>query len=106
MTYEGDLLAQAGIRFAVGREGNAAYSETKNGIRTDTRHGQLDKKVAPYVIPEDPGSGVFFGLQDTAPGKHGEAEGSIQGFCFRLCLTKDPANRIPPGKPDDYDPDH
>ncbi len=105
-TYEGDLLAFAGISFAVGREGNAKYGETKNGIRTDTRHGQFDKRIDPYRVPGDATSGVVFGVQDAALGAQGEADESIQGFCFRLCLTKNPANRIAIEKPASYDAAH
>ena len=105
-TYEGDLLAFAGVSFAVGREGNAAYGETLNGIRTDTTHQQLDRAVDPHRTPGDPKSGVIFGVQDEPLGEHGAADDSIQGYCFRLCLTRDPANRLPIEKPADYDPAH
>lgn len=105
-TYEGDLLAFAGVDFAVGREGNAKYGETNNGIRTDTTHQQLDRAVDPHRTPGDPKSGVIFGVQDEPLGEHGAADDSIQGYCFRLCLTRDPANRRPIEKPADYDPDH
>lgn len=105
-TYEGDLLAAAGISTAVGREGNAKYGETKNGIRTDTTHGQFDRPVDPYTVPGDPGSGLIWGVQDTPLGSQGEADDSIQGYCFRLCLTKNPANRIEIEKPAGYDPAH
>jgi hypothetical protein len=105
-TYEGDLLAFAGVSFAVGREGNAKYSETKNGIRTDTKHGQLDKRIDPYLTPGTPTSGLIFGVQDSPLGQHGTPDESIQGYAFRLCLTKTPANRIPFDKPAGYDPAH
>ncbi len=105
-TYEGDLLAFAGIRFAVGREGNAEYGETNNGIRTDTTHNQHDKRIDPYRTPGDPKSGLIFGVQDEPLGEHGAADESIQGYCFRLCLTKNPANRLPIDKPGNYDPTH
>lgn len=105
-TYEGDLLAFAGISMVVGREGNAKYGETKNGIRTDTNHGQFDKRIDPYRVPGDATSGVVFGVQDSALGTQGEADESIQGYCFRLCLTKNPANRIAIEKPASYDPTH
>lgn len=103
-TYEGDLLAFAGCSFVVGREGNAVYGETKNGIRTDTTHGQFEKAVDPYVTPGDSASGTIHGVENAPPGEHGAPSDGIQGYCFRLCLTKDPANRIPMGKPADYDP--
>jgi len=101
-TYEGDLLAAAGVSTVV--EGNAKYGETKNGIRTDTTHGQFDRGVDPYEVPGDPTIGVIFGVQDAPLGRHGDADDSIQGYCFRLCLTKDPANRLPIEKPANYDP--
>jgi len=105
-TYEGDLLAFAGASFAVGREGNAKYNETKNGIRTDTTHGQFSHRVDAYKIPGDPSSGVIFGVQDEPLGNHGEPHNAIQGYSFRLCLTKDPDNRLPMGRPENYDPEH
>lgn len=105
-TYEGDLLAFAGISFTVGREGNAKYQETKNGIRTDTRHGQLDKRIDPYLTPGSASSGLIFGVQDSPLGQHGTPDESIQGYAFRLCLTKNAANRIPFEKPAGYDPAH
>jgi len=105
-TYEGDLLAFAGCSFAVGREGNAAYGETKNGIRTDTTHGQFEKAVDPYVTPGDPASGAIHGVENAPPGGHGAPSDGIQGYAFRLCLTRNPANRIPMGKPAGYDPAH
>jgi len=105
-TYEGDLLAFAGCSFSVGREGNAAYNETKNGIRTDTTHGQFEKAVDPWVIPGDPASGTIHGVENAPPGEHGAPSDGIQGYAFRLCLTKNPSNRIPMGKPEHYDPTH
>lgn len=105
-TYEGDLLAFAGVSFVVGREGNAKYGETRNGIRTDTSFGQFDRPIDPWIIPGEPASGVLFGVQNVAPGEHGAPDDSIQGYCFRLCLTNNPANRIPFEKPRTYDPTH
>ena len=105
-TYEGDLLAFAGVSFAVGREGNAKYGETNNGIRTDTTHKQHDKPIDPYKTPGDPKSGVIFGVQDEPLGEHGAADDSIQGYCFRLCLTKTPANRLAITQPANYDVSH
>jgi hypothetical protein len=105
-TYEGDLLAFAGLSFAVGREGNAKYGETHNGIRTDTTHKQHDQPIDPYRTPGDPASGLIFGVQDSPLGQHGAKDDSIQGYCFRLCLTKDAKNRLPIEKPANYDAAH
>jgi hypothetical protein len=104
-TYEGDLLAFAGLSFAVGREGNAKYRETTNGLQLDSKHKQLDKKIDPYVRPGDPSSGLIFGVQPAPAGKDGDPDEGIQGYCFRLCLTR-AASRTPIEKPANFDPSH
>ncbi len=103
-TYEGDLLAAAGVTFAVGREGNARYGETKNGIRKDTTHSQIDRRIDPYVVPGDPASGLIAGVTGDELGEHGAPDESIQGFRFRTVLTKRAENRIPFAPPSGYDP--
>jgi hypothetical protein len=102
-TYEGDLLAAAGVTTVVGREGNQKYRETKNGIVIPTTKDQFPFRLDPYLVPGDPSSGLIFCVQNQAPGLNGEASDAIQAFCFRLCLTKEPANRIAFTKPDNYD---
>ncbi len=102
-TYEGDLLAAAGVSFVVGREGNARYGETKNGIRTDTTHSQFDRRVDPYRTLGDAASGLVAGVQPGPLGEHGAGDDCIQGFRFRLVLTREPANRIPIFRPSSYD---
>jgi hypothetical protein len=102
-TYEGDLLAVAGVTTVVGREGNAKYGETKNGIRTNTTHSQLDRRIDPYRIPGNPSSGTIYAVSAEPLGEHGAPSDAIQGFSFRLCLTKNPANRLPIEKPAAYD---
>ncbi len=69
-TYEGDLMAAAGVSFTVGREANATYGETLNGVQTAraTKH-QFDYPVDPYVIPGDPSSGLLPRIQTEPPGE-------------------------------------
>jgi hypothetical protein len=105
-TYEGDLLAFAGVSTVIGREANAKYGETKNGIRGENTYRQFEVRVDPYRTPGDPASGVIATIQDEPLGAPGAGDHRIQAYCFRMCLTKDPANRIPFTKPDDYDPDN
>lgn len=102
-TLEGDLLAAAGVSTTWGRESNSLYGETKNGIRAETTHAQFTVSVDPYVRPGDPSSGVIPTVQDEPLGIPGEADKSIQAYCFRMCLTQDEDNRIPFQKPRDYD---
>lgn len=102
-TYEGDLLAAAGVSTVIGREPNSKYNETKNGIREKTTHAQFTVKVDPYKTPGDPASGVIRTIQDEPLGTPGDGDHRLQAYCFRMCLTKNPANRIPFAKPANYD---
>lgn len=105
-TYEGDLMAAAGVPYAVGREANSAYEEKWNGIQVGTlHHGHWFKRpVDPYVRPGDPTSGLLPRISAAAPGVKGAADKRIQAYCYRMCLTNHPANRLPFPKPDGYDP--
>ncbi len=105
-TYEGDLMAVAGVPYAVGREANAEYQETWNGIQVGTLHHKhwFKNPVDPYVKPGDPASGLLPRISADPPGIKGEADKRIQAYCYRMCLTQHEPNRIPFPKPDGYDP--
>ncbi|HUV12787.1 MAG TPA: FAD-dependent oxidoreductase, partial [Acidobacteriota bacterium] len=66
-TYEGDLMAAAGVSYTVGRESNDQYGETLNGVNraANTSNHRFIKNVDPYVVPGDPSSGVL-------PNVHGD----------------------------------
>jgi hypothetical protein len=101
-SYEGDLLKEAGISYAVGRESRSKYGENYAGrhdflpgghqLRVPTPARDSDGNLLPYVTPEE----------ELVP--TGEGDGKIQAFCFRLCLTSNPTNRIEIGPPEGYDP--
>ncbi len=103
-TYEGDLLALAGVSHHVGREANTVYQETLNGVQTQNaiKH-QLMPGVDPYVCPGDPTSGLLPGVHGDGPGDEGTGDRRVQAYCFRMCLTDVPENRIPFEKPVGYD---
>jgi hypothetical protein len=104
-TYEGDLMARAGVEYTVGREPNSRYGETLNGVQTrQARWHQFTRPVDPYVRPGDPASGLLPGIQPGPPGAEGSGDRRIQAYCFRTCLTDLPANRVAFPKPADYDP--
>lgn len=103
-TYEGDLMAKAGVAYMVGREANAVYGETLNGIRGTTPKHQFTVPVDPYVKPGDPASGLLPFVQPAALGEPGGGDKTVQAYNFRLCLTKNPANRQPIDPPANYDP--
>jgi hypothetical protein len=103
-TYEGDLLAAAGVSFTVGREPNALYGETLNGVRSETPHHQFTVAVDPYLNPGDPASGLLPHIQSGDGGAPGEGDHRVQAYNYRLCFTTDPRNRLPVERPVDYDP--
>ena len=104
-TYEGDLMAAAGVSYHVGREGNAVYDETLNGVQTAnaTKH-QFLRDVDPHRVPGDPASGLLPGVQAGGPGEEGAGDSRVQAYNFRLCLTNVPENRMAYPKPEGYDP--
>ena len=102
-TYEGDLLAAAGVSYAVGREANSVYAETLNGIQTANSGGnQLPGGVDPYVTAGVPASGLVPGVNATAGGADGTGDGRLQAYTFRMCLTDVAANRVPVPQPAGY----
>jgi hypothetical protein len=103
-TYEGDLMAEAGVSNTVGREANAQYGETLSGVQTKRSiHHQFVKGVDPWVKASDPSSGLLPGVDPAGPGEEGAADHRVQAYCFRMCLSDHPDNRIPFTKPDNYD---
>ena len=104
-TYEGDLLAGAGVSYTVGREPNSLYDETLNGVQTGRAiHHQFHASVDPYIVPGNPDSGLLAGIAADGPGVEGDGDHRVQAFCFRMCLTDQPANRLDFIKPSAYDP--
>ena len=105
-TYEGDLIAAAGVDYHVGRESNDTYGETINGYQPskNTHLHRFVVEVDPYVKPGDPGSGVLPGIHagDDLP-EEGGGDHRVQAYCFRMCMSNVPENRIPFPKPDGYD---
>ena len=104
-TYEGDLLDAAGVTFTVGRESNSQYDETLNGVqKAKNTHNHLFKvNVDPYVVPGDKSSGLVWGVHGAPPGEDGAGDHRMQAYCYRMCMSNVPANRVPFPKPDGYD---
>ena len=103
-TYEGDLMAKAGVSYHVGREANSLYGETLNGIRTETPKHQFTVPVDPYVKPGDSGSGLLPFIQPGDGGTPGAGDHRVQTYNYRLCFTTNAANRMPVEPPPNYDP--
>jgi hypothetical protein len=103
-TYEGDLMAAAGVSFVVGRESNSRYNETLNGVQTQhaTKH-QLQPGIDPYTVPGDPSSGLLFGVEPEHPAAEGTGDHRVQAYNFRICATDFEPNQIPFPRPENYD---
>ncbi len=114
-TYEGDLMAATGVSYTIGRESNSEYGETLNGVQLDKTNRSLNGLISqnaskhnlipgvdPFVVEGDPSSGLLPNI-NKSPGINGEGDEKIQAYCFRMCLTDHPENRIPFQKPPGYD---
>lgn len=107
-TYEGDLMAKAGVSYVVGREDNKQYNETLNGFQLAAYHKQsgyhqFPDGVSPYKVPGDPASGLVWGIAEDHVRPTGSGDKQIQAYNFRICLTDSAQNRIPITRPGDYD---
>ena len=99
-SYEGDLMAQSGVTYTWGREGTQAYGESLAGVRERTPLHQFRAAVSPFdaagrLLPE---------IMPRSNDAVGAADKRVQAYNFRLCMTKNPGNRVPWPKPSTYDP--
>lgn len=114
-TYEGDLMAAAGVSYTVGRKSNKKYGETINGIQAGDSIYTLSgirsigaanhnfyPGVDPYIIKGNQASGLLPFINPKPLKKNGSGDKSIQAYGFRMCLTNHPENRIPFVKPATY----
>jgi hypothetical protein len=102
-SYEGDLLAEAGVSYTVGREPSSQYGETLAGIQAGRAHkNQLPHGISPYRIPNQPDSGRLPGINADAGGTDGKGDGRLQAYCYRMCLTDVASNRVMIARPADY----
>jgi hypothetical protein len=98
-TYEGDLMAQAGVSYTWGREGTDEYGESLAGVRDRTPKHQFTVQTRPYdasgkLLPE---------VSNVKKATAGSADKKVQAYNFRVCMTKVADNRVPFPKPAGYD---
>jgi hypothetical protein len=100
-SYEGDLMAEAGVTHTWGRESAAQYGESLAGVLPSQRPDlQFRTKVSPYAADGT----LLPGVSPLPKGTLGQADKKIPSYNFRLCLTTDKSNQIAYPKPDGYDP--
>jgi hypothetical protein len=102
-SYEGDLLARAGASYAVGREPNAHYGESLNGVQFGDPNHNFKVPVDPFVVPGDAKSGLLPGIVPDDGSAQGAGDRHVQAYNFRLCMTHAP-DRLPFPRPANYDP--
>jgi len=95
-SYEGDLMAQAGVSFTWGRESSAQYGESLGGVRSETPQHQ-------FLVDLPPGGAEISKDFSRDPGEPGTADRKVQAYNFRLILSHDPANQAPYPEPAHYD---
>lgn len=108
-SYEGDLMAKAGVSYIVGRESNSQYGEQFNGVR-GTRLDRLfapvggSIEVDPYLVEGNPKSGLLPLIEPAPRGANGDGDHGVQAYCYRFTLTSDPENLRPITQPKNYNP--
>jgi hypothetical protein len=104
-SYEGDLMARAGVGYTVGREANSRYQETYNGVQLMDGH-QFPDGIDPYRIKGDSTSGLLWGISNHHLMPNGSGDRKVQAYNYRICLTNNPRNRKVITKPQGYDSTH
>jgi hypothetical protein len=99
-TYEGDLMAQAGVSYTVGRESQKQYGEYSGGVR----QGTVVKIRGVPLSAYDENHQLLPGVLPGPPGQIGDGDKKVQAYNFRLCLSHDRNNQVPFAKPVGYDP--
>jgi hypothetical protein len=104
-TYEGDLLAAAGVVYTVGREGSEKYGESLAGVQKskNVKNHRFLVGVSGFTTPGDPTNGLVWGVQAEPPGEEGVGDHRVQAYCYRMCMSNVPANRTPFPKPAHYE---
>jgi hypothetical protein len=81
-SYEGDLMARAGVSYTYGREANNLYKETYNGFQLRDKH-QFTDGIDPYKIKGNPSSGLLWGISSSPAAANGTGDKKIQAYNFR-----------------------
>jgi len=102
-SYEGDLMAKAGVSYTIGREANARYNETFNGVQIKNKH-QFPDGIDPYKTKGDAASGLLWGISSVPAQPAGSGDNKVQAYNFRICLSSDSNNQVAITQPEDYDP--
>jgi hypothetical protein len=98
-SYEGDVMARAGVSYVFGRESRDEFGESLAGAQPPLAVYDID----PYLTPGDRRSGLVPLVQPVKIKPEGEADALTMGYGFRWKFSKE-AGSLPLDPPDDYDP--
>ncbi len=98
-TYEGDLMAQAGVTYTFGRESASQYGESLAGVRDQTPFHQFLVNIPAH----DSAGKLLLEISARALPAAGSADKAVQTYNYRMCLTDVPENRVAFAKPPGYD---
>ena len=98
-TYEGDLMAQAGVSNTWGREGQTQYGESLAGVLEKTPKHQFTLAIR---ATDDHGD-LLPEIERAPLAAPGSADRKVESYNFRLILTDDANNQVPFPKPKAYD---
>jgi hypothetical protein len=99
-SYEGDLMAAAGVKYHIGRESRDVYGENLAGAQAFSRAHQWPVKISGRAV----GKKLLPFVQAGPPGKPGEGDRKVQAYNYRLCMTDRKDNQVSFPKPTGYDP--
>jgi hypothetical protein len=98
-SYEGDLMAKAGVKYHVGREAKSTYNESLAGVQ-----GRSPAHQWPLPVPAFADGKLSPFIQKDKYDEPGTGDRKVQAYNYRLCLTQVADNRLPWPKPKSYDP--
>ncbi len=99
-SYEGDLMAQAGVTWTYGREADNQYGESLAGVRGRTPLHQF----LVDIVPKGPDGRLLPEVYAGTPGPAGSADKKVQAYNYRMCFSEVPGNMVAFAKPRKYDP--
>lgn len=99
-SYDGELMARAGVSNRIGRESVVDYDEHLAGVRP------FDNitPISPFVVPGDPNSGLLPLVENDHGKPLGAGDQYTQAYNYRFYVTSDPKRRVPITPPANYNP--
>lgn len=102
-TYEGDLMARAGVAYVWGREGRRRHAESLAGVQPDHRTHNFST-LGVKIAARDRSGRWLPGISPLPRGTLGDGDRKVQAYTYRTILTNRPGEFVPFAAPPGYDP--